>query len=246
MYTKGRPFRGSSFRARRQNLGAILARLRMDVMSRIAAEQRIARIEFKGNRKIEGSAINQVLKSAAGSVFTDADLSEDIKAIYRMGYFDDVTADVTDVPEGKVIIFTVVEKPMITEIRIKGNKALNRDEIEGAMTVRNRQTVNPEKLKADMEKIKALYDSKGFYNAEVSYAIEKSGTRDVSVTVSIVESEKLFIRNITFEGNRSFTTKELKNMMTTSEWSIFSFITDSGLLKKDQLKQDLGKINAFI
>jgi len=28
------------------------------------------------------------------------------------------------------------------------------------MTVRNRQTVNPEKLKADMEKIKALYDAK--------------------------------------------------------------------------------------
>ena len=174
-----------------------------------------------------------------------ADLSADIKAIYRMGYFDDVTAEVTDVPEGKVITFTVVEKPMITEIRITGNKALKRDEIEGVMTVRNRQTVNPEKLKADMEKIKALYDSKGFYNAEVSYAIEKSGVRDVAVIVSIVENEKLFIRNITFEGNRSFTTKELKNMMTTNEWSIFHFITDSGLLKKDQLKQDVGKINAF-
>jgi len=39
----------------RQNLGAILARLRMDVMSRIAAEQRIARIDFKGNRKIEAA-----------------------------------------------------------------------------------------------------------------------------------------------------------------------------------------------
>ena len=229
----------------RQNLGAILARLRMDVMSRIAAEQRIARIEFKGNRKIEASAINQVLKSATGSIFTDADLSADIKAIYRMGYFDDVTAEVTDVPEGMVITFTVVEKPMITEIRITGNKALKRDEIEGAMTVRNRQTVNPEKIKADMEKIKALYDSKGYYNAEVSYAIEKAGARDVSVNIAIVENEKLFIRNITFEGNRSFTTKELKNMMSTSEWSIFYYITDSGLLKKDVLKQDVGKINAF-
>ena len=34
-------------------------------------------------------------------------------------------------------------------------------------------------------------------------------------------------------------------MMTTNEWGIFHFITDSGLLKKDQLKQDVGKINAF-
>ena len=229
----------------RQNLGAILARLRMDVMSRIAAEQRIARIEFKGNRKIEASAINQALKSATGALFTDADLSADIKAIYRMGYFDDVTAEVTDTPDGKTITFTVVEKPMIAEIRIRGNKAIKRDEIEGAMTVRNRQTVNPEKLRTDLEKIKALYDGKGYYNAEVRSSVEKAGARDVTVVIDIVENEKLFIRNIVFEGNRSFTTKELKNMMTTTEWGIFHFITDSGLLKKDQLKQDVGKVNAF-
>jgi len=229
----------------RENLGAILAQLRTDILLRIAAEERIARIEFKGNRKIEASAIQQVLKSAPGNIFTDTDLSADIKAIYKMGYFDDVTAEVAEVAEGKAITFVVEEKPMITEILIKGNKAVKRDDIEGAMSVRNRQTVNPEKLKADMEKIKTLYDGKGFYNAEIGYAIEKGGERDIHVVITIVENEKLFIRGISFEGNRAFTTKELKNMMTTNEWGIFHFFTDSGLLKKDQLKQDVGKLNAF-
>jgi outer membrane protein insertion porin family len=229
----------------REKLEAILAQLRMDIMNRIAAEQRIARVEFKGNRRIESTAISQGLKSMPGNILTDADLSDDIKAIFKMGYFDDVTAELTDTPEGKVITFIVVEKPMITEIRIKGNKALKRDDIESVMTVRNRQTVNPEKLKSDMEKIKDLYDSKGFYNAEIRYDIAKEDERDVSIIVSIVEHEKLYIRNITFEGNRTFTTKELKNMMTTNEWGILHFLTDSGVLKRDQLKQDVGKINAF-
>jgi outer membrane protein insertion porin family len=229
----------------RQRLGAILAQLRIDIMSRIAPEQRIARIEFRGNRKIEGSAINQVLKSAVGDLLTDENLSTDIKAIFKMGHFDDVKVELTDIPGGKLIAFLVVEKPMITEIRINGNKVIKRDEIEGAMTVRTRQTANPERLKADMEKIKTLYDGKGFYNAEIRYAIEKAGERDVQIVISIVENEKLFIRNIVFEGNRTFTSKELKNMMTTNEWGIFHFMTDSGVLKKDQLKQDVGKINAF-
>ena len=229
----------------RENLDAILTQLRTDILVRIASDEKIVRVEFKGNRKIEASAINQVLKSAPGSIITDADLSADIKAIFKMGYFDDVTAEVTDVAEGKVITFLVEEKPLITEIRIQGNKALKKDDIEGAMSVRNRQTVNPEKLKTDMEKIKALYDGKGFYNAEIRYTIEKAGERDVQIIVSIVENEKLFIRGISFEGNRTFTTKELKNMMTTNEWGIFHFFTDSGLLKKDQLKQDVGKLNAF-
>ena len=229
----------------RENLDAILAQLRADILIRIASDERIVRVEFKGNRKIEASAINQVLKSAPGSILTDAELSADIKAIFKMGYFDDVTAEVTEVAEGKVITFLVEEKPLITEIRIQGNKALKKDDIEGAMSVRNRQTVNPEKLKTDMEKIKALYDGKGFYNAEILYTIEKAGQRDVQIIISIVENEKLFIRGISFEGNRTFTTKELKNMMTTNEWGIFHFFTDSGLLKKDQLKQDVGKLNAF-
>jgi outer membrane protein insertion porin family len=229
----------------RENLGAILAQLRMDILNRIAPELRIARIEFKGNRTIEGSAISQGLKSLPGNIFIEADLSADIRTIFGMGYFDDVTAEMTDTPGGKVITFTVVEKPMITEVRIRGNKAVKKDDIEGVMTVRRRQTVNPEKLKADMEKIKALYDSKGFYNAEIAYEITKEGERDVGVVVNIVEQGKLFIRNIVFEGNRTFTTKELKNMMTTNEWGIFHFFTDSGVLKQDVLKQDVQKINAF-
>jgi outer membrane protein insertion porin family len=229
----------------RENLNAIITQLRSDILARIASDERIVRIEFKGNRKIDASAINQVLKSAPGNILTDADLSADIKAIFKMGYFDDVTVEVTDVAEGKVITFLVEEKPLITEIRIQGNKVIKKDDIEGAMSVRSRQTVNPEKLKTDMEKIKALYDAKGYYNAEIRYTIEKTGERDVQIIVNIVENEKLFIRSIGFEGNRTFTTKELKNMMTTNEWGIFHFITDSGILKKNQLKQDVGKLNAF-
>ncbi|MCK7511166.1 MAG: hypothetical protein MZV70_48625 [Desulfobacterales bacterium] len=49
-----------------------------------------------------------------------------------------------------------------------------------------------------------------------------NGTSASSST--IVENEKLFIRDISFEGNRTFTTKELKNMMTTNEWGIFSLL----------------------
>jgi outer membrane protein insertion porin family len=230
----------------RENLGAILAQLRADILTRIALDERIVRVEFKGNRKIEASAINQVLKSIPGNIFSDADLSADIKAIFRMGYFDDVSAEVTDVAEGKIITFLVEEKPLISEIRILGNKAVKKDDIEGAMSVRSRQTVNPEKLKADMGKIKDLYDGKGYYNAEIRYEIEKAaGERDVRIVVTIVENDKLFIREIGFEGNRTFTSKELKNMMTTNEWGIFHIFTDSGLLKKDQLKQDVGKLNAF-
>ncbi|MHB8830137.1 MAG: outer membrane protein assembly factor BamA [Syntrophales bacterium] len=229
----------------RKNLDAIIERLRSDILLRIAPEKRIDRIEFKGNRKIEAAAISRGLKSMPGNILTDEDLSADIKTIYKLGYFDEVTADVADTPEGRVVTFVVAEKPMISEIRIEGNKEIKKGDIEAVMGVQAKQTVNPEKLKTDIGKIKELYDSKGFYNAEISHKIDKAGERDVQIVIKIMENGKLFIRNIQFEGNRAFTSRELRNMMTTKEWGVFHFFTDSGVLKKEQLRQDVDKIKAF-
>ena len=229
----------------RKNLDAILERLRSDIILRIAPEKRIDRVQFKGNRKIEAAVINRGLKGVPGNVLTEEDLSADIKTIYKLGYFDEVTADVADTPEGRVITFVVTEKPMISEIRIQGSKQIKKSDIEAVMGVQAKQTVNPEKLKTDISKIKELYDSKGFYNAEISYRIDKMGERDVQVVISIAENEKLFIRDILFEGNRAFTARELRNMLQTKEWGIFHFFSDSGVLKKEQLKQDVDKIKGF-
>ena len=216
-----------------------------DIRLRMGAEQRIARIEFKGNRRIESPAINQVLKSTAGSVFSQTDLAQDIKAIYKMGYFTDVAAETTDVPEGKVITFTLQEQGVISSIRISGNKKISKDDIEAVIGSKAKQILNREKIKADAVKIKELYDTKGYYNAEVMDVVEKDGERDARVIYNIVENELLYIEQISFVGNEAYTAKELRKLMTTNEKGLFYFISDSGLLKKEQLNQDIGKINAF-
>jgi len=226
-------------------IGSISAQLRTDILFKIAVGMRIAKIEFRGNRKIESSALSQVIKSARGNLFSEEELTSDIKTIYKMGYFDDVAADVTDSPEGKVIAFILKEKALISEIRIKGNKAIDRGEIEGVMTFKVQQVLNPEKIVASTEKIKALYDSKGYYNAEIKYTIDKEGDKNTIVTFNISEDDRLYIKTISFEGNRAFMSKELKNVMSTAEKTMFYFLTDSGILKKDQLKQDTDKIMQF-
>lgn len=228
-----------------ENINALAVRLVGNLLLKISSELRIARIEFKGNRKIESIAINQVLTSSVGGLFSEGDISADIKAIYRMGYFDDVAVDVTDSPEGKNVTFIVTEKPLVTEIVIRGNKAVKKDDIESVLTVKARQIINVEKVTADIAKIRELYDGKGYYNAEVAYAIDQKGAAEARLTYTITENEKVYIRHIVFEGNRSFTAKELKDMMKTSEKGFFHWFTDSGLLKKEELKQDVAKLQAF-
>ncbi len=229
----------------RGNLAPLAAQIRSDLVGRLVPEEKIARIAFQGNRRIDGAAMLQVLKSAPGKPFSDADLSADIKAIFRMGYFQDVRAEAADTPEGKVITFTVEEKAAIGNIVVRGNKALKRDDIDGVLTIKAKQIVNPEKIKGDAEKIKALYDSKGYYNAEIRDLVEKEGERDVRVVFDITEGERLYVRTISFDGNRAFTARELKKQMKTTEWNFLRFLTDAGLLKKEELRQDVSRLGAY-
>jgi outer membrane protein insertion porin family len=227
------------------NIGGIAAQLKTEILVRTGLVQKIAKIEIKGNRKIETSAIIAQIKSKVGNHFFEAEIADDIKRIFKMGFFLDVTAESMSTPEGKVITFSVQEKGLISEIKISGNKALSKDDIQEVLTIKTRQSLNQEKIKADVGKIKTLYDSKAYYNAEINDKVERDGEKDFRVIFDIKENDKLYIKSIIFEGNEAYSSKELKNMMSTSEHGIFSFINDSGLLKRDQLKQDVGKLTAY-
>jgi outer membrane protein insertion porin family len=227
-----------------KNIGTIASKISADILLRVLAEERIADIVFTGNQRIEDSALYNILSSTKGTLFDKKNFSEDIKAIYRMGYFRDVKATITDTSEGKVLTFVLEEMPRITDIEIKGDDDIDSDDIEGVIIIETRQMLDESKVKSSVENIKDLYRSKGYLNADVSYEIEED-EKVLRVIFTIVENRKLVIKDISFEGNRVYRDKDLRNMMDTSEWGIFSFITDSGLLDENKLNLDITKLTAF-
>ena len=174
-----------------REMAALAQELKTEILARTGLLDKIVRIDITGNRKIAVDAIRQQLRSKAGNPLNADDVTEDIKAIFKMGFFLDVRADVTPEEQGKVLTFTVVEKGLISEIRLVGNKALDRDDILGVMTVKTRQSLNPEKVKEDIQKIKALYTTKGYYNAEITDRLEKDGQKDIVLVLDIKENAHL-------------------------------------------------------
>jgi outer membrane protein insertion porin family len=224
---------------------ALVVELKKGILEKTGLADKIVRIDVAGNYKIGADAIKQKLHSKVGNSLQEDTVSEDIKAIFKMGLFLDVRADVTSEARGKVLTFTVVEKGLISEIRLNGNKKLDRDDILDAMSTKVRQSLNQEKIKADIQKIKALYDAKGYYNAEITDRLEKDGQKDTVLILDIKENDRIYVRSITFEGNEAYSSKELVNMMTTKERTLLGFITDTGILQQQQLKQDIQKLTAF-
>ena len=227
-------------------LPGLSSQLAQEVSLKILGKERLTRLDVKGNRRIEKDAILGVMQTREGDFLFPPRLREDLKAIYKMGYFTDVKFDVGDTPEGRILTVLVEEKPAIKEIIIKGNKKLKRDKILEVMDLKPFSVASEAAIRENINKITNAYREKGYYEARVNYELVSVTKTEVDLVLLIDEGGKLAIKEIKFEGNQAFKAKAIKNVMETKEKTLLiSMFTGSGRLTKDILERDLEKISAF-
>jgi outer membrane protein insertion porin family len=201
-----------------------------------AEKQKIKDIKISGNLRVEEDGIRLHLKSRPGEFYNSTVVEQDVKAIFRMGFFDDVTADLS--PEG-VLTYTVKEKPYIREVKIQGNSQVTRDKIDSALGIAPRTVLDRSKVAEGVEKVRKLYGEQGYVNAAIDYSVNVERNNQATVTVDIREGARLLIKRVSFEGNRAFSESELKGLIATKPEWIFSFITNRGVLDRDILTNDI-------
>ncbi|MEE9531915.1 MAG: outer membrane protein assembly factor BamA, partial [Syntrophobacteria bacterium] len=228
-----------------ENLASAVSDLSREVGIRILRRKKIRQILVRGNQRVETEAIKLRVKTKGGDIFDQAKLREDLTEIYKMGYFKEVRIEAEDTPQGQDVVFVVEEKPTINEVSIRGSRSITEDDIRAAMTTRQYGILQRSVLKGDVEKIRALYRDKGYYNAEVTYEIKPVEGDRVDVSFRIKENKKLYVSKITFTGNQHFSDDDLKDIVRTSEKGGFFWLTESGILKRDELEVDSDMIAAF-
>jgi len=210
-----------------------------------AAEYRVTAIDVQGARRVSPDAIRQVMSTKVGQDLDLAKIREDVKAIYKMGYFRDVTIDSEETKGGFRLTVVVAEKPIVGSVTIEGNKDVDTADLRAAVTVKERSLFQEDKVKESVSKIKEVYQNKGFYDANVESSVSEDAEGAMRVVFRVSEGKKLKIERIVITGNIYMTEKAIRKEMETSEKGLFSFITDSGTFKKDVVENDVRKIEAL-
>ncbi len=230
-----------------ENLALAANKVVEQAASYLLAKAFVTKITVQGNERIGADAIKAVIKSRVGELLRPAQVSKDIRAIYRMGYFEKVEAEVHRNPSGgKILTFVVKENPTVVAVKIKGNKHIKDKDIRAAITVKPYTILKRDVVTQDVQKILKLYHQKGYYNAEVKSSITfPQGPRKAVVTFDIKEYSKVYIKSISFIGNKHFSAGTLRGVMQTKEKSILSWFTDRGILQKDILNTDIDRLTVF-
>ncbi len=211
----------------------------------ILDKQIIGRIDIRGNRYIEKDAVTLVLKSKEGDLYSPEALQEDLRLVYGMGYFSDVRIESEDAPEGKLVTFIVAERPVVSQIKIQGNKQIKTPDIQKTLGVKLGRVLDQNQVRKDAEGIRKLYTDKGYLSAEIEYKLTPSGEGETSVDYYIRENEISKIKKITFVGNDNIKSKQLRGIMETRQKNFLSFITSAGIFKEEALQKDVEKLMAY-
>ncbi|MBW2646963.1 MAG: outer membrane protein assembly factor BamA [Deltaproteobacteria bacterium] len=228
-----------------ENLLDRVQKLAKQISNKIFERKKIVRITIVGNKRIESEAIKKIIKAKEEGLFSKKELSDDLKRIYSMGYFNDIRVEATDIPGGKAVTFRVKEKPIIRHIKIKGNIVLTDDKIKEALDIKTGSILNIHKVYNNIEIIEGLYKEKGYHNVRVTFKTESLKEDRANLVFAIAEGAKALIKEIIFEGNDAYNSDHLQGLMKTSEKGFFSWLTSSGELNQEVLDQDITKIAAY-
>ena len=147
---------------------------------------------IEGNVAVPEAEIAAALKTKPGMQFTEAGLSEDLSAIYDLGWFYDLRPEFKTVPEGVQVIYHVMENPVYQKTDVEGNTVLNKQRFASFFDLEQGKIANLKDINKCVQKLEEEYRSNGYILARVTDVhMEKDGTLKVAVNEGIVEGFKV-------------------------------------------------------
>ncbi|PIS28528.1 hypothetical protein COT42_07755 [Candidatus Saganbacteria bacterium CG08_land_8_20_14_0_20_45_16] len=192
--------------------------------NQVALPQVISAIKISGNQTISSNKIMDVIFSRVGDSLVDEKINSDQKAIYGLGYFADVSADLAADKNGTIVTFKVIENPRLDKIIIDGNSVYSTAEISAMLSSKQGEILNFKNLQDDIEKINTKYKAAGYMLARVVDVKTDEAAKQLhfKITEGRVES-------ITLDGNEQTQNYVILRELDTVPGSV----VNENTLKKD-------------
>lgn len=206
--------------------------------------QVVSDLRVEGNQRVESALILQKISSEAGQSIDAKKVSHDIKEIFSLGFFKDVSAELD---ESDILTFKLKEKPALREWRMEGHKDAHEDDLREAVKLKSREILMDKDVNSAADAILAHYREKGFYLAKATPEIIplENEKNQVDVVYHIDEGGEVRVKDLNLMGTKNIKNKELKKYVSTRPAGSWSWLTSSGQFKEADLERDLEVIRAY-
>ncbi|MBA2238986.1 MAG: outer membrane protein assembly factor BamA [Lysobacter sp.] len=214
------------------------------VVAQSVAPFTVSDIRIDGLQRISAGTVFTYLPVQRGDTLDQARAGEAIRALYKTGFFEDVSLARQD----GILVVTVTERPAINKLTLTGNKDIKTEDLlKGLADIGLSEGDTFDRLALDKvtQELTRQYNNRGKYNVEITPSVAQLPRNRVDVTITVKEGKAAKIRHINLIGNEKFEQKDLLEGWESDETNWLSWYRRDDQYSREKLSGDLEKLNAW-
>ncbi|ENU89509.1 outer membrane protein assembly complex, YaeT protein [Acinetobacter sp. CIP 102143] len=215
------------------------------VQQAYAADEFLARdIRIDGLVRLTPASIYSMLPINSGDRVSDPMIAEAIRTLYASGLFDDIKA----YKEKDVLVFKVVERPVISKLEFKGNKLIPKEALEQGlkkMGIAEGEVFKKSALQTIETELEQQYTQQGRYDADVTVETVARPNNRVELKLNFNEGTAAKVFDINIIGNTVFSDSDIKQVFAVKESGWASVVTRNDRYAREKMAASLEALRAL-
>lgn len=210
-----------------------------------AADEFIARdVRVDGLVRLTQANVLGMLPVNAGERISDPVIADAIRALYASNAFDDIQA----FKENDVLVFKVIERPIISKINLKGNKLIPKEALQDGlkkMGLAEGEVLTKSSLQTLETELEQQYAQQGRYDADIKVETIARPNNRVDLDVNFNEGKPAKVFDINLIGNTVFKDDEIKQVFAVKESGWLSVISRNDRYAREKMAASLESLRAL-
>ena len=204
----------------------------------------VSDIRIDGLQRVSAGTVFNALPVEVGDDVESQDIAGATRALYQTGYFNDIRMD----RRGDVLIIGVVERPSISSIEIKGNKAIKTEDLKSGLKrsgLAEGEIFQQATLEAIRLELERQYVAQGRYGARITAKVEAQPRNRVKLVIDVKEGKVATIEHINIVGNKAYPKDELLDLFELQNTHWYQFFSSADKYSREKLSGDLERLRSW-
>ena len=199
----------------------------------------IKEVKIFGNKRVSSSTIEALVDKKNTQIDTFY-INNLTRKIYNTEFFSNVKISY----DNNILNISVEENPIINFFYINGITGDDLDAVNKIVSLKENNIFSVSKLKKDLEDVKDLFKSSGYYFVVVEPEVIKIDDNQINLILNINKKDISKIKNIYFIGEKYFSSGQLLDIISSAEDNWWSFFSNSSL-NEDRVEYDKKLLKSF-
>ncbi len=200
-------------------------------------------IRVEGLQRVSAGTVFNYLPLKVGDTYEPSESTSIIRDLFKTNFFKDVRLG----RDGKVLVVTVEERPIIYSIKLEGNKDISVEDLNKALKnvgLAESRVFDRQILDRVEQELRRQYYSRGKYGLTIDTEVKEMSRNRVAITLKISEGKVAKIKQINIVGNKAFEEDELIKAFELGTSNLLSFYTKNDQYSKQKLSGDLERLRS--